>query len=212
MLNHPNSQLAERMDYYIKPQQEETGFLRILPEELRIGDPAVGSGHMLTYAFDLLDAIYEEQGYNPRDIPRLILEKNLYGMEIDERAAALAAFALTMKARDKDSRFFRRGVHPNIVVLRPIQFKDEELQPLIDGMVNALFDQAKARKEDRPHIQETLLHDLHLSAEADNFGSLLQPNLTIEQIAPVRAHLTTAETNPQVDWLARTFDSGCCGR
>ncbi len=219
MLNHPNSRLAERMDYYIRDQSSVIGdqsgaatdhgspitdYLRVnSPEELRIADPAAGSGHMLTYAFDLLDAIYEEQGYNPRDIPRLILEKNLYGMEIDERAAALAAFALTMKAREKDSRFFRRDVHPNIVILRPIQFRDEELQPLIEGMVNALFDLAKSYKEDRPHTRETLLHDLHLWAEADNFGSLLRPNLTAEQIAAVRGHLTAAATGPQVDWLAQ---------
>ena len=72
---------------------------------------------MLTYAFDLLYLIYEEEGYNPPDIPRLILEKNLYGIEIDERAGALAAFALTMKARGRDRRFLKRGVRPNICVL-----------------------------------------------------------------------------------------------
>ena len=63
---------------------------------------------MLTYAFDLLYAIYEEEGYDPAEIPGLILEKNLYGIEIDERAGALAAFALMMKARGKDRRFFSR--------------------------------------------------------------------------------------------------------
>ena len=63
---------------------------------------------MLTYAFDLLYAIYEEQGYQATDIPRLILTHNLYGVEIDQRAGALAAFALTMKAREKDRRFFTR--------------------------------------------------------------------------------------------------------
>ncbi len=122
-------------------------------------------------------------------------------MEIDERAGALAAFALAMKARAKDSRFLRRGVHPHIVVLRPIQFRDEELQPLLDGMVAALFDQAKARKEDRPPLREALLHDLHLWAEADNFGSLLRPRLTVEQIAAVRAQVTTAAASPQADLL-----------
>jgi type II restriction/modification system DNA methylase subunit YeeA len=72
---------------------------------------------MLTYAFDLLYTIYEEEGYNPPDISRLILLKNLYGIEFDERTGALAAFALTMKARAKGSRFFRRNVQPNICVL-----------------------------------------------------------------------------------------------
>ena len=64
---------------------------------------------MLTYAFDLLHAIYEEEGYASSDIPKLILEKNLFGVEIDPRAGALAAFALVMKARAKDRRFFTRG-------------------------------------------------------------------------------------------------------
>jgi hypothetical protein len=88
------------MDYYIAPVDEETDFLKISkPEELKVIDPACGSGHMLTYAFDLLYAIYEEEGYAPSEIPGLILANNLYGTEIDPRAGALAAFALTMKAR-----------------------------------------------------------------------------------------------------------------
>ncbi len=106
MLNHPDSRLVEQMDYYIRPEEPETDFLRISsPEEIKICDPACGSGHMLTYAFDLLYAIYEEQGYQATDIPRLILTHNLYGIEIDQRAGALAAFALTMKAREKYRRF-----------------------------------------------------------------------------------------------------------
>ena len=94
MLNHPNSGLREKMEYYIAPAQEETDFLRIAsPEELRLLDPACGSGHILTYAFDLLAAIYEEEGYASSDVAKLILEKNLFGVEIDPRAGALAAFA-----------------------------------------------------------------------------------------------------------------------
>ena len=102
ILNRPGSKLVEQMDYYIKPEQAETDFLRIAkPEEIKICDPACGSGHMLTYAFDLLYAIYEEEGYETSEIPEKILTHNLYGIEIDERAGELAAFALTMKARAK---------------------------------------------------------------------------------------------------------------
>ena len=87
------------MDYYIKPETPETDFLRISkPEEIKLCDPACGSGHMLTYSYDILYAIYEEEGYDANEIPRLILENNLFGIEIDERAGELAAFALTMKA------------------------------------------------------------------------------------------------------------------
>ena len=93
------------MDYYIAPDEPETDFLRISrPEDIRICDPACGSGHMLTYAFDLLHAIYEEEGYDAAEIPALILTHNLHGIEIDDRAGALAAFALAMKAAAKLGR------------------------------------------------------------------------------------------------------------
>jgi len=100
MLNRPSSRLVDQMAYYIAPVDDKTDFLKISsPEELKVIDPACGSGHMLTYAFDLLYAIYEEAGYAPLAIPGLILEHNLYGTEIDPRAGSLAAFALSMKAR-----------------------------------------------------------------------------------------------------------------
>ena len=85
LLNRPGSRLIERMDYYFEPEQVETDFLRISkPEEIKICDPACGSGHILVYAFDLLYAIYEEEGYDPDGIPEKILTHNLYGIEIDE--------------------------------------------------------------------------------------------------------------------------------
>src|SRR5439155_18602540 len=106
LLNRPASRLAEQMEYYITQGDEETDFLKVAsPEELKIIDPACGSGHMLTYAFDLLYAIYEEEGYAPSDIPALIIAKNLYGTEIDSRAGVLAAFALTMKDRARQRTF-----------------------------------------------------------------------------------------------------------
>lgn len=129
MLNNPESSLVEQMKFYIPPVDEDVEFLKISsPEELTVIDPACGSGHMLTYAFDLLYAIYEEEGYSPSEIPTLILTKNLYGTEIDPRAASLAAFALTMKARAKQRSFFKKSVvRPNICVIKPISFNSEEL-------------------------------------------------------------------------------------
>ena len=79
---------------------------------MRLLDPACGSGHILTYAFDLLAAIYEEEGYASSDIAKLILEKNIFGVEIDPRAGALAAFALVMKARAKRPSLFQSGCKP----------------------------------------------------------------------------------------------------
>ncbi len=179
MLNHPDSKLVERMDYYIKPEEPETDFLRIhSPEEIKICDPACGSGHMLTYAFDLLYAIYEEQGYQATEIPTLILTNNLFGIEIDQRAGALAAFALTMKAREKDRRFFTRkrpasdaspatsrsqlAAGPNICVLENIHFKGDELDDYIEQVGVNLFTNG-------------LRAVLKQWEESDNFGSLIRP-------------------------------------
>lgn len=130
MLNHPDSGLKDRMKYFIAPDAEAHEEFKCFssPEEITVCDPACGSGHILVYAFELLAAMYEESGYMRRDIPRAILENNLSGMEIDPRAGALASFALTMKALEMDSRFLRRGVQPDIKVLEPVSFVEEELE------------------------------------------------------------------------------------
>ncbi|MCB0105624.1 MAG: BREX-1 system adenine-specific DNA-methyltransferase PglX, partial [Caldilineaceae bacterium] len=168
-------------------------------------------GHMLTYAFDLLYAIYEEEGYTPSEIPTLILRHNLYGMEIDERAGALAAFALTMKARSRDRGFFNRGIHPNICVLKPITISAEE----VDGLS---WLQTLAATLDGLAIRDALLADLSGVAQLDNIGSLLRPQLTREQIAQLRAAMTAgsdlftqalhdklAVVLEQLEYLARKY-------
>lgn len=163
MLNRPNSKLVEQMDYYIKPEQAESDFLHIgKPEDIKMCDPACGSGHILTYTFDLLYAIYEEEGYDPVEIPEKILTHNLYGIEIDERAGELAAFALTMKARGKQRRFFNKGVKPNICVLENVHFNESELKDYMDFIGRDLF---------TAPLQTTLKQ----FEEADNFGSLIRP-------------------------------------
>ena len=166
MLNRPHSRLFEQMEYYIKPEQTETDFLRInSPEEIKICDPACGSGHMLVYAFDLLHSIYEEEGYALSEIPEKILSHNLFGIEIDKRAGELAAFALTMKARKKQHNFFRNPVQPNICTLQSISFEDDEMQSYIAANGSNLF---------TTDLQRTLLQ----FEEADNFGSLIRPATT----------------------------------
>ena len=166
MLNRPHSRLFEQMEYYIKPEQTETDFLRInSPEEIRICDPACGSGHMLVYAFDLLYSIYEEEGYAHSEIPENILSHNLFGIEIDKRASELAAFALTMKARKKQHNFLRNPVQPNICALQSISFEDDELRSYIATIGSNLF---------TTELQSTLLQ----FEEADNFGSLIRPAIT----------------------------------
>ncbi len=164
MLNRPSSSLYEKMDYYIKPDEHETDFLKVnSPEEIKVCDPACGSGHMLVYAFDLLYALYEEEGYDSSEIPETILAHNLYGIEIDERAGELAAFALTMKARRKNRKFFHNPVQPNICVLESVSFDEDELNAYTDAVGRELFTN---------DIRATLLQ----FNEADNFGSLIRPN------------------------------------
>ena len=168
--NHPESQLHKSWEYYIEPVGEDAGgtFKIHSPEDLTVCDPACGSGHMLTYAFDLLYSIYDEAGYSANEIPGLILERNLFGMEIDERAANLAAFALTMKARGKYRRFFRKGrqVQPNIQRITPEWFTDDEVTELND------------------------LYGVTLDADiwntyqnADTYGSLIQPPTELAALA-----------------------------
>ena len=107
---HPDSALREKFEYLVTPAegQEDQGLAIDNPEDFRVIDPACGSGHMLTYAFDVLWDMYVEAGYPTRGIARLILEKNLHGADVDERAAQLASFALTMKAVENDPGFLGR--------------------------------------------------------------------------------------------------------
>jgi len=174
MLNNPSSKVIEQMDYYIKPVEPEEDFLKIgSPEEIKICDPACGSGHMLTYAYDLLYAIYLDAGYDFTDIPELILTHNLYGIEIDERAAELAAFALSMKAikgnpQDESNnrrRFFRNPIKPNICRLEEVFFADGVLQ----------YIQKTLGKE---VLSEHLLSQLNKFEEAENFGSLITTDIS----------------------------------
>lgn len=171
MQSHPDSQLYKNWDYYIQPSEdgstENEDILNIqTPEELTVCDPACGSGHMLTYAFDLLYEIYEEEGYAPSDIPGLILKHNLYGMEIDERAVSLAAFALTMKARSRSRRFFKKQVEPNIQRIAPISFEEGEVAELNDlYQVNL----------------DSMVWNTY--AKADVYGSLIQPPRELVDLA-----------------------------
>ena len=117
---HPAEQTPEvqaQLDALIQTRIREDGET-LNPETITVLDPACGSGHILVVAYDVLKAIYLERGYQPRSIPRLILERNLYGLDIDDRAAQLAAFALLMKARADDRRLFHDPLRLNIVSLR----------------------------------------------------------------------------------------------
>ena len=123
MTLHPESRLIDEMPYYI---QTPEGQADTIPEDIhsvqdiRFIDPCMGSGHVLVYAFDLFCKMYEEEGYQTREIPALILQNNIYGLDIDRRCYQLASFALTMKGRTYYSRYLRKVVEPNVIALQPI--------------------------------------------------------------------------------------------
>ena len=150
--NRPDTGLADQMEYYIKGDPEPEYLTIEGPEEITLLDPACGSGHILTYAFDLLYGMYEEVGYSAEEIPSLILTNNLYGIDIDTRAAELASFALTMKAREKDRFFFQCGVVPQVLAM-----EDVTVDPKEAGITMS------------PQLQEAFGY----LTEATNFGSLI---------------------------------------
>lgn len=186
LLNRPGSALRQQMEYFVEPVgglESVEDFVRITsPEELTVLDPAVGSGHMLTYAFDLLYEMYLEDGYAEADIPGLILGKNLVGLELDERAGALAAFALTMKARGRYRRFFRRAVQPSICVLKPVTFSGEELRELARGF-DFTRDYAGDGSAQPVVIDEARFGQFWNTFEhADVFGSLIRPDAEVLEL------------------------------
>lgn len=197
LLNHPDSKLAERMDYYVMPEKYETEFPEIRsPEDIRICDPACGSGHILIYAFDLLYAIYEEKGYEADEIPGLILSKNLTGVEIDNRAGTLAAFALAMKAASKLGRakFLRMNEQPEICVLRNEVFVATEMEGAAVVAGEELFSK---------EFQETMRQ----FEQVRNFGSLVSPKLR----NPLEALRVIAVRDFEEDILLKKIQSRVLG-
>lgn len=166
----PESALRNHMPYFIEVPEGNSP--APLPEginsitDITFLDPCQGSGHVLVYAFELLSKIYEEEGYNTNEIPSLILEHNLYGIDIDERAAQLAAFALTMKARSYYSRFLRNPIQPNVIALENVNeqiIRQAIKLPLsVDGKL----------------IYEHRDLTLYNLTQADNLGALIQINPT----------------------------------
>ena len=199
MLNNPTSPLRAQMKYYIEPEGEVEGFIKIdSPEDITFCDPACGSGHILVYAFDLLWQMYEERGYSTSEIATLILTKNLHGIEIDPRAAQYAVLQLMMKAREHDRRFLSRGVVPDVCVLEPVAFEKDERELL------GRLAQKTALLDALEHLTEC--------------GSLLRPKA--DDIAAIRETLDSLSNNlvgealrPRLERalascesLARTFD------
>ena len=165
---HPDSMIRDAMEYFV-PDDPQAAPLKVpegirAPEDLKVCDPCCGSAHMLVCAFDLLYLIYEEAGYEAKVIPGLILTKNLYGIELDPRAAALSSFALVMKARAKNRRFFSEKVLPRICCLRNVSFDPGELNEYRKTVGDDLF-------------SLPVLDTLSQFHDAENLGSLIRPEI-----------------------------------
>ncbi|MFA5713499.1 MAG: BREX-1 system adenine-specific DNA-methyltransferase PglX [Bacteroidales bacterium] len=161
--NNPNSSLRQKMPYYIEAESSKSEeYLKISsPEEITLLDQACGSGHILVYGFELLYLIYEEAGYTTSHIPKLIIEKNLFGYEIDQRAAQFASFAVLMKARSYYRQLFREKIVPNILSFVDLTLSEKEIESLFTTLQHKPSDNLKA--------------DLITMQQATNFGSLIQP-------------------------------------
>ena len=163
LATYPDSKLKGQMEYYIEPAEQTDEVKAQLaaitpsqlnPEELTLIDPASGSGHILVEAYELFKAIYLERGYRQRDVAQLILTKNLFGLDIDGRAAQLTGFALMMKGRADDPRLFERGVKLNVMALvdsarfdaeglaEGVELSDYELKPGDLTELKRLFEHA----------------------------------------------------------------------
>ena len=117
---HPESKLSEKLEFFVTPKNGEINHIDefVKPEDVKFLDPCMGSGHILVYAFDVLMEIYKESGYTERDAAAMIVQNNLFGLDIDDRASQLAYFAVMMKARSYDRRFLSRGIKPNVLAIK----------------------------------------------------------------------------------------------
>ena len=171
LATYPHSSIREQMDYYIEPAEQTDEVKAQLaaitpstlnPEALTLIDPASGSGHILVEAYELFRAIYLERGYRQRDVAQLILEKNLFGLDIDGRAAQLTGFALMMKGRADDRRLFERGVELNVMSL--VDSKGFDAERLAQGVKLSAYGLAAS---DLTEVKRLFEH-------ATTFGSLIQ--------------------------------------
>ena len=159
---NPDSSLKEHLQYFVLPKDREIHYVedRIYPQDVTVFDPCVGSGHFLLYAFDVLVKIYTEHGYSARDAVNSIVVNNLFGLDVDERAAQLAYFSLMMKARQYDSRFLERRIQPNIFAIRESNYLSQDTFDYIVGSSAEL-------RTDLQALVETFY-------DAKEYGSLLQ--------------------------------------
>lgn len=181
---HPNDELKKGWQYYLEEAEQEPevqaqlaeirkGYSALRPEDIKAVDPCMGSGHILVYLFDVLMQIYESQGWTRREAAQSIVQNNLYGLDIDERAAQLAYFAVMMKARQYDRRFLERGIEPHVYDIRESGHTDDKgnrVSVVSSDVIEYFANGDRKLKKDI----ETLMTDLW---DAREYGSILNVTL-----------------------------------
>lgn len=173
---HPNDLLKSGWKYYLDEAEQEESvkqelekikaeYAKLSPEDIKVIDPCMGSGHILVYAFDVLMQIYESAGYTQRDAAKSIIEKNLFGLDIDDRAAQLAYFAVMMKARQYNRRILDGVSDCNVYAIKE----------------SNRFDRAALVKmgDDLKPVAEKLVDTF---VDAKEYGSILNVDLTLEEL------------------------------
>lgn len=174
---HPNDTLQRAWKYYLPEAEQETSvqqqraairkeYADIRPKDIRCIDPCMGSGHILCYMFDLLMQIYEDYGYTAREAAASIVEHNLYGLDIDDRAAQLAYFAVMMKARQYDRRFFSRGIQPHVMAIE----ESNGLRTWTEAAGDSLVAGQLTFEDDFIRMADTLIETFQ---DAKEYGSIL---------------------------------------
>lgn len=192
---HPNDALKENWKYYLDEAEQEAEVeaelqkiraehANLKPQDIKLIDPCMGSGHILVYAFDVLVQIYEASGISQRDAAQSILQHNLYGLDIDDRAAQLAYFAVMMKARQYDRRIFSRGIQPHLYAL-------QNSRPMHEGAWGYFGDEAPIARRLWDSFQN-----------AKEFGSLLPLNVTLDDLSKLRMRLAEMDEQSTVGNLA----------
>ncbi len=176
---NPDSGLKSKLEFLVVPRSGEFVFVdeKVKPEEITVLDPCMGSAHFLVYAFEVLMGIYTECGWSERDAAKSILENNLHGLEIDERAGQLAYFAVLMKARNHNRRILNDSLDLNIVIMEPSSFLTDEVISYV----------AAGNKK----LEEMLLHMQKTFADAKEFGSMIEVSelefeLLLERIQAIK--------------------------
>lgn len=223
---HPGDDLRQGWEYYLDEAEQEpqvqaqleeirAGYREISPEDIRIIDPCMGSGHILVYAFDVLMQIYSAQGYSERDAAKLIVEKNLWGLDIDRRAYQLAYFAVMMKARQYNRRILTSGIKPNLFVIDDNRALTPEIIEYIADGDSKIASDLRSISDDLTNAREYgsiinvqpvdfsgLIERIGIIAESDELNLIAMENkrMVCEKILPLVK---------QAQVLAQKYDVVC---